>query len=1572
MAASSPPPEELLVSGRYRIVRKLGAGTLGTVYLALDEAEDRQVALKIIGADRLKPGELEELQKEFQAIAGLRHPRIAAAYDFGYTDEGRLPYYTREFVEGRPVLPGPPERPIAAREFLRPVLDLLDALHYLHAHGILHLDIHPGNLIEGDDRERGSVLIDFGLAAAAPASSSPGSDPSRAPEILAERPAGPAADIHAAGRLLLYRLTGSFEGDARLPREIPGWGPRVTLGLERAIAKATHPDPESRFRSAAEFREALSLILDGSREAPGFVEPGDLTVGREGELAAIGEAIAGALKGGARALWIHGSPGAGKSRLLVEARWQAQLQGLAVAEVRFHRSAVGGPQLLGALAGRRKGGAVWLQAMAVEHGGSTAERARRTARAYFDSGGPALVLLLDDLEEADRESGILAEALIAEAAGRKVPGRGIAVITASSTGPPPGLSFPGGRASVRRLVPLRSSSARELLAKLVRPLEVPAPAIERLARAAGGSPLRLRRIARSLHERWGKSGAVPGDVEPPADLGEDAAPFPARIPRADPAGRAVLEALAALERPARLEEIRAATGLLPADIRKALKRLSLDEIVAGSRTGGPRLFSIVSARAGKEVLSRMPASRLRALHSRLAAFLRGKRDPGPGAIEGLARHVLLGGSRAAGREAVRKAVALLRGKGCIGGALRLLVEASARERDRARRIRMAEEISSLHEEAGDHAEGIAVLDPIRRGALGPLDRKAALRIRRRLGVHHHRGGSIEKALGLFREVRAKADPAADVEELILVESELAELHTLRGSYDEAEAACRRGLDLLRKQGGIDPSFHRRMQMVLRGSRGLLELRRLHLESAREDLEAAAALARSLGTAATRALILNNLGIACNQMNDFPRARRRYLEARRLLETSGKHREMILIASNLATICAKTGDAAAARAHLGEAAGLAARFPGKRLEFIVEMARGMVTHFLGDPVEAAEAFERALPLAEGLGDRQSLLFGRAYLAEDLILCGRYGEALETLRSGLDEARGSGIPAVARMLAARLFLLESLLGRKKASEAALAALDEAPPSESLLLDAWNDLIMAGGHLAAGAAERSAPHLESALRSFRRLGIPAGCRLVRAGLLYLALTTGGGRCREILKDLRSLREDSHRLLSVLEPLARAEAAYFLGEGENCEREIAEASGAIVGLPFLELDWRIEFVRARLAEREGDREGARRGLHRSLHTRDLLARSLPAPLRAAFLAGTRFRPLADLAGRLERSQSTPAVRTAGSSRGFQGMIGGSPAMLGVFERIGRLADGEVPVVILGETGTGKELAAKAIHRTSPRRRGPFLALGCASLPAELFESELFGHEAGAFTGAERSRPGLLETISGGTLLLDEVDALTPSTQAKLLRAIDAGVVRPLGGLETRPIDVRFLASSSADLPALVTSGGFRADLYYRLAGAEIRLPPLRARKEDLLPLARHFIAQHAGRHGRAAPRLTEGAQRLLAWYDWPGNVRQLETVLLRALLASSPGGSLDEAAVRGSLPEEASRGLFAPDLVAGRDLGKLRDELERVYLARLFRDTRGDFPKMMEVLGVTQATLYRWFKRLDLDPGSLRRGLS
>ncbi len=238
------------------------------------------------------------------------------------------------------------------------------------------------------------------------------------------------------------------------------------------------------------------------------------------------------------------------------------------------------------------------------------------------------------------------------------------------------------------------------------------------------------------------------------------------------------------------------------------------------------------------------------------------------------------------------------------------------------------------------------------------------------------------------------------------------------------------------------------------------------------------------------------------------------------------------------------------------------------------------------------------------------------------------------------------------------------------------------------------------------------------------------------------------------------------------------------------------------------------------------------------------------------------------------------GDAKGFGGLVGHSPLIREVYERIQIFADHDAPVLITGETGTGKELVARALHQGSSRAQGPFVPIACGTIPPELAESELFGHEKGAFTGAHQRREGSFGRADGGTVLLDDIDDLPLNIQVKLLRVLQEGTLIRVGGTEEIRIDVRVIATTKVDLAEEVEHGRFRDDLFYRLRGLEIRLPPLRERGEDVLLLAKHFIDLVASREGKEPKPLSLEAARLLREYHWPGNVRELRRAMESAFI--------------------------------------------------------------------------------------------
>ena len=321
-----------------------------------------------------------------------------------------------------------------------------------------------------------------------------------------------------------------------------------------------------------------------------------------------------------------------------------------------------------------------------------------------------------------------------------------------------------------------------------------------------------------------------------------------------------------------------------------------------------------------------------------------------------------------------------------------------------------------------------------------------------------------------------------------------------------------------------------------------------------------------------------------------------------------------------------------------------------------------------------------------------------------------------------------------------------------------------------------------------------------------------------------------------------------------------------------------------------------------------------------------------------------------LEREHRAMQQRIPGDS--FEGMLGSSPPMQRVFEVIRKVATTDAPVLILGESGTGKEMAAQAIHQRSARKDGPFVAINCSAIPESLMESELFGHEKGAFTGAHLQRKGRIEVAAGGTLFLDEIGEIPLLLQVKLLRFLQEQKIERVGGRQEIQVDARVIAATHVDLKKALKAGSFREDLYYRLAVVQLLLPSLRERSEDIVLLATAFLHQFAAQNSKSGLAFSEDAIRSMTRYGWPGNVRELQNRVKRAVImcggkrVTTEDLELTQAAV-------ASR---------SSSLKEARDALEAEMIRQALRKHSGKISAAAAELGVSRPTLYEMMEKLSI----------
>jgi DNA-binding NtrC family response regulator len=460
----------------------------------------------------------------------------------------------------------------------------------------------------------------------------------------------------------------------------------------------------------------------------------------------------------------------------------------------------------------------------------------------------------------------------------------------------------------------------------------------------------------------------------------------------------------------------------------------------------------------------------------------------------------------------------------------------------------------------------------------------------------------------------------------------------------------------------------------------------------------------------------------------------------------------------------------------------------------------------------------------------------------------------------------------------------------------------------------------------------------------------------------------CRMLAEVLARESYDVSRALSTREALALVDRAGPF-DAVLTDLRMPEASGLDL---LTELRARDPEALVLVLTAFGDGAGAAEAIHAGAY--DFISK----PYDLGELRQTLARALARRQQVADR-QSAPEERLSRPARPAGGLVGHSPSIITVMKQVARVAPTQATILITGETGTGKELVARTIHKFSDRADRRMVAVNCSALAEGLLESELFGHVRGAFTGAVSSRPGLFREADRGTIFLDEIGDISPGLQARLLRVLQEQEIVPVGAEQPIKVDVRVIAATHRDLPAMVQERKFREDLYYRLNVVTVHLPPLRERRQDIPLLIDHFLTTLAARHGRGPVAMDPAAQSLLLAHDWPGNVRELENVLERALvlaeidvigpehlpeqLRGSPGTGGPPAPTG---PAPAPEGAPQAAVTGQVDLVSL-DELDRRHVFRVLAVTGGSREESARILGISRRTLTRMIQRWGWKPGAV-----
>ncbi|HKY62354.1 MAG TPA: sigma 54-interacting transcriptional regulator [bacterium] len=1430
--------------------RALGQGGMGTVYLAHDSS-GIPFAVKV-----LKNGS-EELLRMFESEAGilakLRHPRLVAIEGFSRSGDVTglppSPCFWMEYVEGRPLLEASADA--GSDQILQWLEEGLEALHYLHHQGLLHGDLKPANLLV--DRQGHLKLVDFGLASltsrlSAPQGARPGGSlPYLAPEAVEGR-RSPASDLFSLGTVFYQALSGThprqgaknlsqlFAADfPSLSKKIPDLPRRPARVIERMI----EADAERRLQSAGDALAALGGEErpgdEGSEESFHSFEMFGAEEGREAFRRFLAERLE---KNTGGLVLVHGMSGVGKTRWMREAAIEMGLAGLSPSGSRLiHHAETLKPEQIGEIF------------------------------RLLQEESSARVLVLEYHEE------------------RLSPE--LAALFASLTARPDTLDI--------RLSHLDFADTGRFLKQALK-AEVPGKLVEEIFSRTQGNPRLLTETCRDLRssgllDRKHLNAEALSQIQIPQGFEEI---FQARLRKIDPPLRRLIETLtlsAEGATPAELAELAASSVR---ELQPSLETLMTLGLIKLKDREGLEAYQLAHAALVDPILSGLKSERREQGHRDWIALLERRR---PQAFAALAAHAMeLPKHPRAVEWALKASEELFKGER-FTEAIALAERGLPLATEKTARDALLRLLANAYGRQGHFSDSIQYIERWHReGHEDPLGNNE-VKFWLASGLSHKNLGNLEEARRRFENCIAGGDSAQEPQRdfLARAHSLLGQLDIEAGDDDSAESHFGEALQLLPRPG-VQRAEVLKHQAQLLAKRG-------RWSEALNLLDLAGKMYEEAGDHQGRfsvALERGNLALDQGRLDETEAA---YQEAQAIASAKRDENSLARVYQNLGVLQSRRGDYPSALDYLARAQEIFVFFGSgfeRAMNFLqLALAHGAVGNFA-----EAESFWRS---AQSQGESSpeyerrrkqisawlSRLKPESWIAEAVEAKAEVPDwDLEGRLFGLLDGEGNGetdeIRRLLLQIQARLPDPLKIRFEERADYRHYVLQENSTPSskESPPMDLLQKLAAITAELL--RSNRLDDVLVKLMDTAMELSkAERGFLVVRSEnkegpLPGYEIKVARNLARELIE-----KEDSSLSLSAVREAVQSGSPVLTDNALQDERfETAESVHAlelksILVLPLkatqgvigaLYLDHRYQtnlFKPGDLVALQAFADQAALALQKAQMIEELKR----ANDRLAQTVDDQATELSVLKREVEDQRQKLTFE-------YKDIVGTSPAMLEVLSLVDRITETAVPVWIYGESGTGKEMIARALHFNSSRAKKPFVSENCSALPETLLESELFGHKRGAFTHADRDKKGLLEYANGGTIFLDEIADMSPTMQAKLLRFLQEGEIRPLGSNETIKVKVRVVSASNKDLLAMIGEGKFREDLYYRLNGVTVSLPPLRERLEDIPILARHFLKKFAKDEDQTPLEITPEALEMMMAHSWPGNVRELENTLRTAAL--------------------------------------------------------------------------------------------